>query len=744
MSGTTTISTTLTSGVTLTTQYTTITATGSISYAGAAAVYAPNGADNTLVNAGQITDSNSTGFGVSLAAGGYVSNAGSIGSAGTGVYAKGAAATVSNSGTISAVNEVGVALLDGGSISNAAAGEISSSGLGVVISGAGTVTNLGIIGGQFADGIELESGGTVSNATGATITGGAEGIALDGTGSVTNHGLIGGTGTYGIIMTAGGEIDDLDHGTISGSGFGIQLRSAAGTIVNTGAISGTGGAGVGIAFESGGRLFNSGTITGAGGTAVSFGAGAASLTIAPGAVFNGAVTANASYVNTLALTTGGAGTLAFGNYTGFSRIAVDGGATWTLNGSVASTDIVSFAGSGAVLALGTPSSFAGTISGLTGPETIDLTTLAYVTGATATITGGVLSVKSGGTTDTLHVSGIANGTPFTVAPDSGTGTEVELLCFLVGTRIATPEGEVPVERLRVGDLVFTWDGRRLPITWIGTGRSILPAGQVRSAATPVIVRKGALADNVPHRDLRLTKGHSLYVDGVLIPVEFLINHHSILWDDAARVAEVYHVELAAHEVLLAEGAAAESYRDDGNRRLFQNVNPAWDAGVAPPPYAPIIVDGPILHAAWHRLAQRAKATGTIITNDPDLHLLVDGTRVDATPHGRGVWQFRIAATPRCLQIVSHAGIPAALGLGPDQRRLGVAVRRIIVSQGAGARLAGAKDTRLIEGFHDFEPAEGWRWTDGAATVPSSLFADLDGAFTLELQLGGTAHYAAAA
>ena len=65
----------------------------------------------------------------------------------------------------------------------------------------------------------------------------------------------------------------------------------------------------------------------------------------------------------------------------------------------------------------------------------------------------------------------------------------------------------------------------------------------RTAATPVIVRKGALADNVPNRDLRVTKGHALYLDDVLIPVEFLVNHRSILWDDRAQEVTIYHVEL---------------------------------------------------------------------------------------------------------------------------------------------------------------------------------------------------------
>jgi len=59
--------------------------------------------------------------------------------------------------------------------------------------------------------------------------------------------------------------------------------------------------------------------------------------------------------------------------------------------------------------------------------------------------------------------------------------------------------------------------------WIGIGKVLATRGR-RNAATPVIVRKGALADNVPHHDLRVTKGHAFYVDGVLIPVEFLVNH----------------------------------------------------------------------------------------------------------------------------------------------------------------------------------------------------------------------------
>jgi Hint domain len=124
-----------------------------------------------------------------------------------------------------------------------------------------------------------------------------------------------------------------------------------------------------------------------------------------------------------------------------------------------------------------------------------------------------------------------------------------VICYVAGTQITTPEGEVSVEQLAVGGKVLTLHGEARRVVWIGAGRVLATRGR-RSAATPVIVRKGALADNVPHHDLRVTKGHSLYIDGVLIPVEFLVNHRSIIWGDHAQEVRLYHIGLGMHDVLL--------------------------------------------------------------------------------------------------------------------------------------------------------------------------------------------------
>ncbi len=313
------------------------------------------------------------------------------------------------------------------------------------------------------------------------------------------------------------------------------------------------------------------------------------------------------------------------------------------------------------------------------------------------------------------------------------------LCFCAGTLIATPAGHTAVENLSPGDRVLTASGAVRPIVWIGTGRVLATRGQ-RSAATPVIVKKGAFADNVPFQDLRVTKGHAFYLDNVLIPVEFLVNHKSILWDDRAQEVAIFHIELATHDVVLANGAPAETYRDDGNRWLFQNVNGGWHLPPMPP-CAPVLTGGPQVDAVWARLLGRAGPRRTMpLTDDPDLHLLIDGIRLNPAETAGPHRIFFIPGQPERIEIASRDSVPEELGLARDPRSLGVALRRIEMRRGAARVAIDASDSRLTEGFHGYEPLAGIRWTNGCAAVPPALVPGGRGALQLVLTLGGATRY----
>ncbi len=326
-----------------------------------------------------------------------------------------------------------------------------------------------------------------------------------------------------------------------------------------------------------------------------------------------------------------------------------------------------------------------------------------------------------------------------VAASNTSTSTVDVICFRAGTMIGTPAGEVPVQTLKPGDTVLTAHNGPRPVRWVGKGRVLATRGR-RTAATPVIVRKGALADNVPTRDLHITKAHSLYIDGVLIPVEFLVNSKTIHWDDRAQEVEIYHIELDSHDVLLANGTPAESFRDDGNRWLFQNARPGWDL---PPqePCAPVLTGGPIVDAMWKRLLERAGPRKLPpLTDDPDLHLVVDGTRIDPEDRRGPLYGFRLPCRPSSVVLGSRSGVPAELGTVRDPRSLGVALRRVTVQQGRKFMLFDADDERLTAGFHGYEPADRLRWTDGSGALPGDVFAGFDKGAEVMVQLGGATRY----
>ena len=203
---------------------------------------------------------------------------------------------------------------------------------------------------------------------------------------------------------------------------------------------------------------------------------------------------------------------------------------------------------------------------------------------------------------------------------------------------------------------------------------------------------------------------------------------------------VYHLELDSHDVLMANGAPSESYRDDGNRWMFHNANTGW-GGPPQEPCAPVLTGGPVVDAVWLRLLGRIDRGPTYpTTGDADLHVLAGGKRIDGKTRAPGVYIFRLPPNPGELRLVSRAGVPMELGLARDPRPLGVAVRRMMLWRGAELRVIDASDPLLAEGFHSFEEENGFRWTDGDALLPVILSVEDGGASELEVHVVCTTTY----
>ena len=205
-------------------------------------------------------------------------------------------------------------------------------------------------------------------------------------------------------------------------------------------------------------------------------------------------------------------------------------------------------------------------------------------------------------------------TTYTQAGANSVAANPVAVCFVNGTRIRTDRGEVAVEELRVGDAAVTASGALRPVIWIGhrtldgAGKS-LPHGQ-----QPVRIRAGAFGGGLPTRDLSLSPGHPVLVGadangagGHLVPVMCLINGTTIAREPASAVT-YWHVELDAHDILLAEGLAAESYLDWGDRPFFTEAsdhalhNPDFVVPELSARCRPVAVEGTVVEAERARLS----------------------------------------------------------------------------------------------------------------------------------------------
>jgi hypothetical protein len=660
------------------------------------------------------------------------------------IQTRGAAdATLDNFGLISATSLVAVGINDGKVINELHSTIVGQTGVRIG-SGtlASTIINIGTITGLTNSGIDFLTPGTVVG----TIINEATGVIRGG--------------------TSGGSINET----------GIYIGT--GTVENAGTISQ--GASGGYSLE----FFNT--------------AGNDRLILDPGQVLNGIASASGSgnfiVLGSLTATTGDLANPA--NYHGFSLLSLAAGADWkigTSTGAVTLTGMPSISiGQGAELIVeGTIDS---SISGVVSPTAInfngngehstldlsgtDITSTRDIPnpivnfGATDTIilgpanftetpgdsisygyTNGVLTildttqVLGGGTNSVAHIdiappSGTLNTANFRVALTPNGVIITDNPCFAAGTRILTPTGEVAVEDLEVGDEVLTArEGFEsvAPIIWVGQRTIDLARHAMPEKVRPIRILAGAFGPGLPERDLVLSPDHALFIDGYLIEAKTLVNGVTVIVDKNIRHVTYHHIEMARHDVVLAEGLPAETYLESGNRMMFESnaapmaLHPDFVSLRRERACARLLVDGPVVVQARQRLLDRALALGFAVTGDVDLVVKAGLERIRPTETADGDLLFVLPAGAREAQLLSGTGVPAEISADPGDRRvLGVAVAGLALIAG-GERHSIPLDDAAHEGFHDFEA--GHRWTKGAARIALPAYS---GRAVLEVAIHGQA------
>lgn len=155
----------------------------------------------------------------------------------------------------------------------------------------------------------------------------------------------------------------------------------------------------------------------------------------------------------------------------------------------------------------------------------------------------------------------AAGSAYRYDPSTGgyTSLSTAVPCFCEGTLIATPSGDVPVETLKVGDLVVTKEHGAQPVRWTGV-RRLTRRELDETDQHPIEFKPGSLGQGRPRRRLRVSPQHRLLVEGdVLAPARGLTELPDVRVMRGCKGVQYHHILLERHEVIYAEGAETESF-----------------------------------------------------------------------------------------------------------------------------------------------------------------------------------------
>lgn len=167
----------------------------------------------------------------------------------------------------------------------------------------------------------------------------------------------------------------------------------------------------------------------------------------------------------------------------------------------------------------------------------------------------------------LSVNPFFNGIQFQPLSATPITDQPHDICFVNGTHICTPYGEVAVEDLQAGDLVVTRDNGTQKIVWAGARKL---NGSTASKRAPVRISAGAFGRGLPARDLLVSPQHRIMISDwraellfgaseVLIAAKHLINDSTVRIETGLEDFTYHHILFEKHETVFSEGLPTESF-----------------------------------------------------------------------------------------------------------------------------------------------------------------------------------------
>ncbi len=215
--------------------------------------------------------------------------------------------------------------------------------------------------------------------------------------------------------------------------------------------------------------------------------------------------------------------------------------------------------------------------------TFEVGNISFTAGDTASRTEGDLTINADGTytfTPAPNYNGPAPVINYTDSAGVTSPLFIEVLpvvdpcilppiCFVQGSFIATGNGEIPIENLKVGDLIQTLDHGLQPLRWIGRRHLSAVDLAENENMRPIRIHKDVIGAGNGAGDLVVSPQHRILIASKVVQrmfdkKEVLVAAKQLLAIDGVDIAydfEVvtyFHILFDQHEIVFANGCPSES------------------------------------------------------------------------------------------------------------------------------------------------------------------------------------------
>jgi hypothetical protein len=144
-------------------------------------------------------------------------------------------------------------------------------------------------------------------------------------------------------------------------------------------------------------------------------------------------------------------------------------------------------------------------------------------------------------------------------------TPGNLVCFAENSMVFTPKGEVPIQDLNQGDVVYDKNFNHQTVEFVAK-RTIFPSKSINKYSIPYEIKQGQLGENVPNRDTIVSAAHLISHNGQMVSALKL--GKAI---DVDSVITFYNVSVSNYSTMIVNGMVSETLDTTNDTKVYEKT-----------------------------------------------------------------------------------------------------------------------------------------------------------------------------